>query len=143
MRTKANRRWGTAAMAVCLLAALALPAHAVTLDGVVSNIEWANHPKTDLIRLHEQSFCGIQDAVLRHEIGLGQAKVTFGCVAHAAGVQADSPIGAVLLANGTEIGRWQQGVGANCDRENYSLRGAASLAENANDGSYNFELELG
>jgi len=130
------------ALACALSAVFCLPARAaIEIDGVVGYLEWADCPKTELIRVGEQSLCGITDAAMRSKTAAN--RVLFGFTAHAPDVTGESPIGAALFVGGQMIARWQQGLTPEYDAENYSLRGAAHVPEDDVLSSFSFELELG
>ena len=137
-------------LVLCLLACafaamFLLPASAaIEIDGIVGNLEWADCPRTELIRVGEESMCGITDATVRSAVQRGDPnRVVLGFTAHAPDITEQSPIGAALFVAGQRIARWQQGAGVEYDAENYSLRGAASVPENDALSSFSFELELG
>ncbi|MDR2686983.1 MAG: hypothetical protein LBB75_04465 [Oscillospiraceae bacterium] len=138
-----KRKVWMAAMCAALLFCLPLQAlAAIVFDGNVLPREWQDYPPAK--ELHwDPGWCGITYAAIRFAVQPAQSRVMFGFTAVAPGIEADSPIGAAFLVSGREIARWQQGLDASFDSENYDLLGLACIQEDSSNSGFTFEIALG
>jgi len=135
------KRVGALLVAIFLCMAMAILAGG--LSGFVGGARWHDVPTTALIRSAQGSLNSITRAYVSVIINPAQTLVTLGFVVQAPAVEADSPVGAILLLGNHEIARWQQGDGAIYEEENYSLRGAVWVPDETPAPMFNLVLELG